>query len=457
MAVVKFKGNVQNIKVSYFKPKRLYRKYVGGRMFYLGPDKFTAQKIVGVIFGLRAVRKVNGEEWQEEDLEFIRMAKEQLYKGRGRVALKWGDQRFELEHGSLSESKQGKRSKGRAKGVSGAAMVGEAMEAFKTQLSNNPIISDSHKSTMVNKIDALKTVLKPDRALASMGYDQLTALVNKLTSRPKSAATGKKIAAQTAINLIAAARQFFNWLRDSGKWEDPRGFDRIFRVNRKALLTNQERRQAAQGVEVFTVDELAKLWQAANEQNRLFISLALNCGFAQMEIATLRTWEIELEAVPKRIARHRRKTEVYGSWMLWGVTADLLERRLGWTPKNAEDYALLTRNGQPYVSYGNGNRTDVIGQAWTKLVKKAGVTKLGFRYLRKTGADMIRKIGGLEVSEAYLAHSEKTLARFYSNRDFDKLADALGIMETKLAAVFALELKQPEKSKKKAGTPVEES
>jgi integrase len=143
--------------------------------------------------------------------------------------------------------------------------------------------------------------------------------------------------------------------------------------------------------------------------------------------------------------------------MLWGVTADLLERRLGWTPKNAEDYALLTRNGQPYVSYGNGNRTDVIGQAWTKLVKKAGVTKLGFRYLRKTGADMIRKIGGLEVSEAYLAHSEKTLARFYSNRDFDKLADALGIMETKLAAVFALELKQPEKSKKKAGTPVEES
>ena len=55
----------------------------------------------------------------------------------------------------------------------------------------------------------------------------------------------------------------------------------------------------------------------------------------------------------------------------------------------------------------------------------------------KTGANIIRKIGGLEVSEAYLAHSERTLARVYSNRDFDKLADALGIMETKLATVFA--------------------
>ncbi|MBT3201487.1 MAG: hypothetical protein HN350_16420 [Phycisphaerales bacterium] len=440
MSKANVKTPSRNIKLSYFKPKGLYRKYVGGRMFYLGSDKFTARKIATAILTLRGVRMEQNQEWQEDDLEFIRMVKTQLYEGHGssQIIFKGSDDRFQFENGSKSTSTPGSQSKGRAKNSSyGEATVGGALEAFKTQLSDNPLISDSHKSTMTNKLDALKAVLMLDRPLASVGYDQLTALVNKLTSRPKSPNTGKKIAAQTAINLIAAARQFFNWLRDSGKWEDPRGFERIFRVNRRALLTNQERRQAAHGVEVFTVEELTKLWQAANEQNRLFISLALNCGFAQMEISTLRTWEIELEAVPKRIARHRRKTEVYGSWVLWGVTADLLERRLGWTPKNAEDYALLTRNGRPYVSYGNGNRTDVIGQAWAKLVKKAGVTKLGFRYLRKTGADMIRKIGGLEVSEAYLAHSEKTLARVYSNRDFDKLADALGTMETKLAAVFA--------------------
>jgi integrase len=437
MSKVEFKTNARNIKLSYFKRKGLYRKYVSGRMFYLGPDKFTAQKIAAVIFAVRAVRKTAGEEWQEEDLEFIRMAKKQLYLGRGRAVLKWGDQRFELEHGSMNEPKQGRqRSKGHRGGNSDAPSVEKALEAFKTQLSNNPLISDSHKSSMANRIDALSTLLDPDRALASVGYDQLKALVNKLAARPKSAKTGKKIAAQTSINLIAAARQFFNWLRDSGKWEDPRGFDRIFRVNRKALLTNKERRQAAQGVEVFTVEELTKLWQAANEQNRLFISLGLNCGFAQMEISTLRTWEINLEADPKHIARHRRKTEVYGSWVLWDVTADLLERRLPWTPKNKEEHALLTRNGNPFVNYGSGHRTDVIGQAWQKLIKKADVTKLGFKYLRKTGADMIRKIGGLEVSEAYLAHSEKTLARVYSNRDFDKLADALGIMETELKTVF---------------------
>jgi len=439
MPTVKIKDYVRKIKVSYFKPRGLYRKYMGGRMFYLGPDKQTAKKLVVVIGTLHVVRKEEGKEWQEEDLEFIRMAREQLYQGRGRVVLKWGDTHFELVHGKRSDLEPAtKRSRGRSKDEGhGEGTVGEAMKAFKKQLSYDPLIADSHRSTMTSKIDSLQSVLSPDRALASIGHDQLTRLVSKLAGRPKSTTTGKKIAAQTAINLIAAARQFFYWLRDSGRWGEPRGFERIFRVNRRALLTNRERKQAAQGVDVFTVDELKKLWKAANEQNRLFICLGTNCGFAQMEIATLRTWEIDLEADPKRIARHRRKTEVYGSWVLWDVTADLLARRLERTPRNAEEYALLTRNGKPYVRYTNGNRTDAIGQAWQKLVKKAGVTRLGFKHLRKTGADMIRRIGGLEVSEAYLAHSEKTLARVYSNRDFDKLAEALEKMEAELAPVFA--------------------
>jgi len=46
----------------------------------------------------------------------------------------------------------------------------------------------------------------------------------------------------------------------------------------------------------------------------------------------------------------------------------------------------------------------------------------------------------LEVFETYPAHSEKTLTRVYIRGDFDKLADALRTMESKLARVFALEV-----------------
>jgi len=141
MSVVKVKGTSRNIKVSYFERKGLYRKYVGGRMFYLGPDKFTARKLAAVILTLRAVRKVKGEDWQEEDLEFIRMAKDQLYRGVGRVVLKWGDQRFELEHGSRTRSGgRGERSRSPDGTGGGVLTVGEAMAAFKSQLSSNPLV-----------------------------------------------------------------------------------------------------------------------------------------------------------------------------------------------------------------------------------------------------------------------------------------------------------------------------
>ena len=77
-----------------------------------------------------------------------------------------------------------------------------------------------------------------------------------------------------------------------------------------------------------------------------------------------------------------------------------------------------------------------MGLVWQKLVKKAGVTSLSFKYLRKTGADMIRKIGGRDVSEVYLAHSEPALSQAYTNRDFDKLSASLHALQQQLARAF---------------------
>ena len=225
-------------------------------MFYLGPDRRAAQQLASVIIGVSGFRKILGGPWQPEDLTFIDMAKEQVLRGRGRVVLKWGKQRFELDHmmGQGGDTKGSDEVVGSPGGEAaqsqdegGVLTVGHAMEAFKTQIAANALASESHKATMVGKIDSLKHVSPPDRGVAAIGYDELTSLVNRLASRLKSTSTGKKISAQTAINLVAAARQFFNWLRDSGKWEEPRGFERIFRINRKALLTNQERKVAAQG------------------------------------------------------------------------------------------------------------------------------------------------------------------------------------------------------------------
>jgi integrase len=155
-------------------------------------------------------------------------------------------------------------------------------------------------------------------------------------------------------------------------------------------------------------------------------------------LATLTKWEIDLKSDPPRIARERRKTGVYGKWPLWPETADLLKARLAKTPKNEDDLAILTRNGKPLVHFGKGiGRTDSVSQFWSRLIGKTDdIQKLSFKYLRKTGADIVRKIAGRDISEAYLSHADQTMARAYTNTDFAAVADAVTKMREQLAPMF---------------------
>ena len=434
---VRAKGDRNKVKISTVPGKNIFRKHVGGHVFYLGTDKALAKTLAATIVMFWRMRKLQTGRWIDpDDFDMISEMKEALYSGTDRVVVRCGEDRITVVNDYTGRSAKGDRERaasGQPPVAGGAMTVGEAIAAFRDRVEADSQRADSTRSTMLHKLDALEDHLPLEKPLGEIGFDELTDVVNRLVARPKSNTTGKPIASQTAINWIGATRQLFTWCRDSGKWTEPRGYERIFRVNRRAMLTNAERKRAAQGVETFTLEELGKLWAAANEQNRLFVLLGLNCGFAQMEMATLRTWEIDLKANPPRIERNRRKTDVYGQWVLWPKTVELLRRRLKRTLDNDEELALLTRNGKPLVEYTGRSRKDAICQSWAKLRKKAGVNALGFKHLRKTGADIIRKIASVEVSESYLAHSEKTLARVYSNPDFDKLADALAEMETKLA------------------------
>ena len=439
------------IKLSYQKNKG-FRKYIWGRNFWLGQDRRRALLLAAKILKDEKIWKEHGhKEWPGMALLDIQAFKDVLYKGCGDQCLPpgmkavWDFPAMEKAAG-LAVTKpepEGPRPTPPAtgqpaeEGLTGMT-VEEALEQFKARARTNSQLASSSRSSMLNRMTALEDSLPMDKDLSQVGYDDLVAVVDYWTSRPCGKETGEPIGIQTILNMVSAARQFFYWLDDSGKWRAPRRLTRIFSINRRALLTDEERKKAARGVQVFSVDELKALYKAANKQNRLYILLGLNCGFASMEISTLRRWEIDLKADQPIIVRNRRKTDVHGEWVLWPETAALLKERLKKGPQDqtGENLAIVTRNGRELVRYHGGVRTDTVATAWTKLVKKAGVTKLGFKHLRKTGADMIRKIAGLEVSETYLAHSEKSLARFYSNPDYAKVAAALAKMREELAAMF---------------------
>ena len=58
---------------------------------------------------------------------------------------------------------------------------------------------------------------------------------------------------------------------------------------------------------------------------------------------------------------------------------------------------------------------------------------LGFKFLRKTGADRIKKLGGLEVSEMYLSHAETNgMNRHYANRNWPQMHECLNLLREQL-------------------------
>ena len=60
-----------------------------------------------------------------------------------------------------------------------------------------------------------------------------------------------------------------------------------------------------------------------------------------------------------------------------------------------------------------------------------------FKSLRKTGADIIQKLAGVEIAQVYLCHTPKTMAeKNYTNPHFDKLAAALDYMREQLQPMF---------------------
>jgi len=100
----------------------------------------------------------------------------------------------------------------------------------------------------------------------------------------------------------------------------------------------------------------------------------------------------------------------------------------------------ISPNGRPLVYYTaeKGAKVDLIAKAWDALLEKCPtVHHLSFKYLRKTGSDMVRSLSDLETSQAFLAHSGQSVAeRHYNNRDFARLNKAMLAMFKALEPMF---------------------
>ncbi len=291
--------------------------------------------------------------------------------------------------------------------------------------------------------------------LAKLNADKLTAWIHHFQNRPNG--ERGKLSERYCVNLVKTIRDFARWLdrSDSFVWDMPRKF--VFEKI-KVVRTSDEIGQKTQVEQVkrYSVAEVAILWQYALPVERVLLVFGLNCGFAQKELSTLTTDEIFLNHThPKYtkltanfVKRVRRKTGVYAEWRLWDITAKAIEWTKKNRPKTDRKTLLINKQGKAFDELTKGGSPNhQLANSWNRLYKRVKkdfptFKKLPFKYLRKTGASLIRSRAGAEVASMFLSHGaaadhEDKLLSAYTNRPFGRLFKGLRKLEKELAPIFA--------------------
>lgn len=302
-------------------------------------------------------------------------------------------------------------------------------------------VTPQHYESMRYKLARIVSYLGPKKTLSSIGEREIKGFVLLIAQRPmvKDKATPERpMSLYYAKRIVWETKWFLRWLYEFGFWNNrPRNFDRLFRF--KSVLTIEERAallEAGRGEPPhFTVDQLAKFYAVACDRHRTWMLLSLNCGFSQAELNSLHRFEVKnLHTDQPFIERFRQKTQIYARWSLWPETARLL--RVHMAGPNPEDLALFTDRGRRLKCVAPSGVYSGVSEAWRLIVKRSGVPKGTYKLLRKTGAWMLKQIGGLEVSEMYLAHQEPGMNKHYAGRRWDKLDAALLEMRKQLEPMF---------------------
>jgi integrase len=168
-----------------------------------------------------------------------------------------------------------------------------------------------------------------------------------------------------ADRLLSVARRFVRFLWELRLIELPRNLD-----NRQLAFT-----QSPKQVEIFSVEEVQKLYATATGQSKLHVLLMLNCGFQGMDVATLGQNEVDWTAGV--ITRKRTKTRMEKNvpvvrYKLWVRTFELLKQ---WRSEDP-DVVLLTLKGNRWIKEKLAekySKSDMVGRNLDYWLERAGL------------------------------------------------------------------------------------
>lgn len=263
-------------------------------------------------------------------------------------------------------------------------------------------------------VDSLPADTEIDEAMSSANLDRYLTSVKSSDAAP-----------HTKRDKIAAVKQLATW-----------SFEREYLGDMPRLIAAGKFKVevGAKAVQCFEDAEVKSILRAAKSRERLYILIAINCGFTQIDISNLRPTEVDLEA--GFITRKRSKTGDHESVpevsrKLWPETLALLREHASDDPIRV----LLNKLGRPLVEVTDSgekvNRTDTIAKAMARLRKrmkrKAPIT---FKKFRATAASKLGEHPEFRpYCQYFLGHSPGTVAdKHYvapSQAQFDRATEWL--------------------------------
>ncbi|HKI31956.1 MAG TPA: hypothetical protein VKA46_08810 [Gemmataceae bacterium] len=201
-------------------------------------------------------------------------------------------------------------------------------------------VNESHPTLWgTGKVRLIEFVAErvPDFTLGDLDLAKIDSILRLMANRPVSNKTGEPISQAWARNAVKEFRCFLRWLHLNKHYHWRRPDDYEVRPVKVARSQKERARITSLAVETFSVEELTTLWRYALPWERLMMALGLNCGFGMAEMATLRPEEVFFgqphpfagrlglpEEPADWIRRLRGKSDVYGEWRLWDITAHAL-------------------------------------------------------------------------------------------------------------------------------------
>lgn len=236
-----------------------------------------------------------------------------------------------------------------------------------------------------------------------------------------------KLAPRSGNALFADYKMFVEWLwrQKLNKEHILPELPRNLRFQKKFVVPRTEPK-------IFTDEQIKTLFDASSPHLKCYIALALNCGYRNIDILTLRQKHLQ----GSRIVRNRHKTGVPTNHLLWTTTSALIEQIRN--PSTDPEAPLLTQpqgKGIRFYAKRKKDNYDVVKRiftyARTKVFGKENPCP-SFDCFRKTSAT---KIGRLEINnrlqtqQLFLGHSYRTLAEtHYAQANYNDLDRALVLL-----------------------------